>query len=176
MGFELNYSNHIFILQPLIVLELALEFLHEHAVPIVIHRDFKCNKLNTDGSWNQLNGNAGAGGIFRNMEIHYANEKRVDKLIIESDSLNTVKLITEGCNQNHPYFYMISNIREIVMKHTDWKMNYVPRQKNCCADWIAKWSLSKPLGLLRLDSPPEQLLCLIMADVVRVGHPVFIYV
>ncbi|OMP12311.1 hypothetical protein COLO4_03313 [Corchorus olitorius] len=138
----------------------ALEFLHEHVVPTVIHRDFKCTKLNTDGSWNQLNGNAGAGGIFRNMESYWI----------------AVKLITEGCNHNHPYFYMISNIREIVMKHTDWKMNYVPRQKNCCTDWIAKWSLSKPLGLLRLDSSPEQLLCLIMADVFGVGHPVFIYV
>lgn len=45
-----------------------------------------------------------------------------------------------------------------------------------CADWIANWSITKPLGTHVLDHPPLDLSLLRLSDMVGVCIPRFISV
>ncbi|OMO55181.1 hypothetical protein COLO4_36152 [Corchorus olitorius] len=155
-------------------------------------------KLNTDGSWDQQRNIAAAGGIFRDCQgrwltgfglnigncsidsvelwaiyhgVKYARQMGMDFVEIESDSNNSVLAIKQGVSINHPLAPLVNAIKEFLTNDWHWKMEYIPREKNMAADWLAKWSCNQNRGLHLLCRPPTGLGNVILADCVGAGHP-----
>ncbi|OMO72395.1 hypothetical protein COLO4_27635 [Corchorus olitorius] len=155
-------------------------------------------KLNTDGSWNQASNEAAFGGVIRgqcgewllgfsqaigkcsidmaelwgiHQGISLAWSRGFRALEIESDSATSVDMIRKGVNTNHPLACVVEAIRELLAKDWNWRISYVPRQKNFVADWLAKNNKEPWEGLLVFNSPPVGVINLLMADAVGVTFP-----
>lgn len=125
-------------------------------------------KLNCDGAVGCLGEIAAAGGILRDhlggfilgfasglgecsvveaeihaiqMGIKLANLKRIRKMIIETDSLDAVRLIKEGCSSLHPLFSLISDVQDMLRSDQELSLNHIFREANSVADCFAKSGL-----------------------------------
>lgn len=128
-------------------------------------------KLNCDAAISDLGLKAAAGGVIRDalgafildfasalvpcsvregelLAIYtgatLARRQGVDKLLIHSDSLLAVRLVTVGCSSCHPQYRLVRDIKRImgmdvddsyVIEHTLWEANQV-------ADGLAKFGLN----------------------------------
>lgn len=108
--------------------------------------------MNIDGSWDQKNNTAGAGGLFRDSRgtwlygfvIHLgdcsidmaemralhqglicAEAKNFQLLHVESDSQSSVDMVKKGVNGNLPMANIVHAIQEILNRHQDWKLTFV---------------------------------------------------
>ncbi|XWS40575.1 hypothetical protein CRYUN_Cryun17cG0007600 [Craigia yunnanensis] len=75
----------------------------------------------------------------------------MNRIAIESDSLNSISTIKNGVPTNHP---LVSAIKDILDRDWLWTLDHIPRQKNMAADWIAKCSCNQNRGLEILTTPP----------------------
>ncbi|OMP03175.1 reverse transcriptase [Corchorus capsularis] len=137
-------------------------------------------KLNTDGSRNQTSDNVAIGGVIRGhcgewvigfsqaigkcsidmaelwaiqQGISLAWNRGIRELEVESNSATSISMIKNGVSLNHPLFCVVEAIREMITKDWNCRINYVPRQKNFVADWLAKNNRELWEGLLLFHIP-----------------------
>lgn len=126
-------------------------------------------KLNCDGAISRLGEVAAVGGILRNQWGkfllgfsshlgHYSITEAELRAIhmgamlikvrgllsveIETDSMDAIKLISEGCSQHHPFFNLISEIRNVLEHHGMWYITHTLHEGNQAAYCFAKFGLS----------------------------------
>lgn len=90
-------------------------------------------------------------GMF--LGIRLAIDKRVSKLIIETDSASMVQLMTEALYSN-PLAGVISSFRELMNQFDYCVLCHIYRETNGVADCLAKWSYNMDLGLYTFDHVP----------------------
>ncbi|OMO83130.1 hypothetical protein COLO4_22677 [Corchorus olitorius] len=103
--------------------------------------------------------------------VKYARQLGMDFVEIESDSNNSVLAIKQGVSINHTLAPLVNAIKELLTNDWHWKIEYIPREKNMAADWLAKWSCNQNRGLHLLCRFLTGLGNIILADCVGVGHP-----
>lgn len=71
-------------------------------------------------------------------------------IIIGSDSIEAIHLVSSDCDQNHPYVEVISHIRQGLSIHGDIDFSYAPGEFNLVTNWLA--SATMLFCLFVLDS------------------------
>ncbi|CAN0900090.1 hypothetical protein LINGRAHAP2_LOCUS20640, partial [Linum grandiflorum] len=81
------------------------------------------------------------------------------KAIVESDSLDAVRLILEKDVSSHPCWAVIMDIKDVLNHETQYKVQHVFREANVAADLIAKLGHNQTSqGEVLLPLPPRGLL------------------
>ena len=112
-------------------------------------------------------------GILKGLELAWnAGEQKV---ILEMDSKAALDLI-QGAGPDSPLSNLIRHIRDYTCKDWVCKLQYVWREGNKCADWLAKQSVSSDPGMRILTEPLQELRELIGADILGVATPRFVTV
>ncbi|XP_031402735.1 uncharacterized protein LOC116212324 [Punica granatum] len=155
-------------------------------------------KLNTDGASKGNPGPAGAGGVLRKEDgvwtasfarnvgiatavvaelwgvlsgLELAWELGYRLVLLEVDSLLVTRLIA-GSGPRAPQLRTI--VREIrSWLERDWQVevSHQYREGNSVADWMARWSLSLPLGLHIQHIPPPEVRALLAGDIIGAALP-----
>lgn len=153
-------------------------------------------KLNTDGCWMENRKLAGYGGIFRDHQGHWLLgyfgkqdcstileveiwgiyrgltimlEKGYNNISIESDSLDAVKLINEGPNDEHPQVTLIQDAK-ILLSRTGSSLTHVFREANQCADHLAHIGAEQVDPLVVLEDSPQSIRMLVLEDALGAGQ------
>ncbi|KAF7831333.1 ribonuclease H [Senna tora] len=148
-------------------------------------------KINTDGSASESLGLAGCGGIIRDNKglwmggfhsfigscssldaelwgilrgMMLVKKKELKYVILECDSKDAFELMHKAKYSGFTCNRLIGRIVKLSSELTNLKISHVFRGSNICADWLAKFSLSRRLGVAELTTPPRGLISLIACD------------
>ncbi|XP_026428428.1 uncharacterized protein LOC113324327 [Papaver somniferum] len=126
-------------------------------------------KINSDGSFQQLNNSGGVGLIIRDFAeqaeakglwevAQWAKEKELENVVFELDS----KLVVEAVNKNvfnidWRLRNLILDIKELFNFFSSWKCCYVPKEKNKIADKLSKLARVERLSSVWLLEPPNEI-------------------
>ncbi|KAF7804482.1 Ribonuclease H protein [Senna tora] len=129
-------------------------------------------KLNIDGACAGNLGKMAAAGVFRDSNgVSMAKDLACEKLIIESDSLVAIKLLTDDFDyKSHVLGALIHFCRSIVRDFTEFQINHVFREGNCCADVMAKQAILDQEALVVFDTVPSFVKVCFYADFVGVHY------
>ncbi|KAL5846735.1 hypothetical protein ACOSQ3_010259 [Xanthoceras sorbifolium] len=136
-------------------------------------------KLNVDGSRNSL-GCIAVGGVIRNSlgqwlggftankgsgsGLLYAWQAGYKFLIVETDSANVVKLLSQGVQDCHPLFYLLQKCQSLIQEDWVCKIVNIYREANKMADYLAKMGQHSDLGVNFLEDLPVSCLEIIKKD------------
>jgi ribonuclease HI len=81
-----------------------------------------------------------------------------------SDSLQTVTLIREGVSAHHQFANEVFSIRQLLAKDWEVVINHMLRERNACADVLAKMGATSYLPLVKISTPPNELLMPLLVD------------
>ena len=155
-----------------------------------------CVSLNTDGAMKRF-GYAGAGGLLRDYNGNWLMGFTVNlgmcsvlsaelwgllhglkvawdygsrHLQVGVDNKNVVLLLERAHPPANENAILVKTIRELLAR--DWivHMEHVYRKANSAADFLASYSLTKPLGLHVLPSPPPDIIGLLCNDAYGIAH------
>ncbi|KAK2638054.1 hypothetical protein Ddye_025849 [Dipteronia dyeriana] len=76
------------------------------------------------------------------------------KVIVESDSLTKIQLLTKDTNSSHPLLSLIHSCKRMVADDWICDVFYVYREGNMVADWLTRLGHDIEIGLLVLVDPP----------------------
>ncbi|GLU15130.1 hypothetical protein SLE2022_316500 [Rubroshorea leprosula] len=158
---------------------------------------FPTIKLNSDGSSIGNPGLSGSGGIFRdslgNWVLGYARnigfssplaaelwairdglvlaiQRGFHNLIVESDSKVAVLLLTKGCVSTHPHSTLILDCRMLMQKIHQIHLVNIVRERNMCADQLAKMGMSLSSSFCIFEFCPPAVAGLCLADAYGVQY------
>jgi len=150
--------------------------------------DFNCIVLNVDGSCLGDPIRAGYRGVVRNSDGFYlsgfsgfivsttnilfveltAIHRRLllavqlgfEEMVCYSDSMLSIKLLTEHASSFHAYAVLIQDIKDILLT-TNFSIHHCLREGNQCADFMAKLRANSSAEFTSHATPPSDLLPLI---------------
>ncbi|KAF7819529.1 reverse transcriptase [Senna tora] len=106
--------------------------------------------------------------------VSMAKDLACEKLIIESDSLVAIKLLTVDFDyKSHVLGALIHFCRSIVQDFTEFQINHVFREGNCCADVLAKQAILDQGALTVFHTVPSFLLFLVFPALLLVFPALF---
>ncbi|KAK3193441.1 hypothetical protein Dsin_024751 [Dipteronia sinensis] len=142
-------------------------------------------KLNVDGSLNPNSGSIAAGGVIRDHKKNWlcgfavkrgigsvveaelwglleglkiALKAGFRKILVDSDSQNSVKLLSNPTPPNHPLFSLIQSCKALLEEHWCCYVQHNYRESNRVADMLASLGHSLDLGISFFEKPPQQIL------------------
>ena len=149
-------------------------------------------KLNVDGSCDQASGKITAGGVLRNHLTEWLTGFVMNKgvgnalkaelwgifegislawrsgfrcVIVETDSLDAVKLISQDSTSNHPLYSIIQSCKSLIAADWDCRVKHVFREGNRLADSLARLGHDFGYGIHFYDDPPPAIASVFAADV-----------
>ena len=162
------------------------------------HTNCNCIVLNVDGSCLGTPIRAGYGGLIRNFAGLYhvgffgyiaattdilfaeltailkgmqlAVEKGVETMVCYSDSLLSIKLITDHASKYHAYAVLIQDIKDILSSR-NYSIHHCLREGNQSADFLAKLGATSNEEFSIHSTPPSDLLPLIRLDAMGTAFP-----
>ena len=81
----------------------------------------------------------------------------VKRIIVESDSLASVQLISNDTNYNHPLFSLIQRCKHIVEAYWNCIVKHVHREGNRLIDGLAHMGHSMKNDILFFEDPPPEI-------------------
>jgi len=154
-------------------------------------------KLSVDGCCNGNPGNAGYGGLFRDVEgkwlggffgsLGLATNVKAElfaicqglitawdlgyrTVLVESDSLEAINLI-EANIEDCAYGGLLADIRSLMQRNWSLDLIHSLRQDNACADILSKLGAEQHEVYCFLAHPPQQLQQALVADALQVQLP-----
>ena len=108
-------------------------------------------------------------GVYYGLVVAW--EKGVRRLRLEVDSALVVGLLQSGVGDSNPLAFLVRLCHGFIAK--DWivRVTHVYREANRLADGLANYAFTLPLGLLLLDSCPEDVTLVMVEDVNGVTIP-----
>ena len=88
----------------------------------------------------------------------------VRKIIVEADSLDTVRLISNDTNTNHPLFSLIQSCKHIMDAEWNCIVKHVFREGNKLANGLAHMGHSMKIDILFLEDPPSKISSIFVDD------------
>jgi len=155
-------------------------------------------KLNVDGCCNGNPGNAGYGGLFRDVEgkwlggfygsLGLATNVRAElyaicqgliaawdlgyrTMLVETDSLEAINLIKEANIEDCAYSGLLADIRSLMQRNWSLDLIHSLRQDNACANMLSKLGAEQHEVYCFLAHPPQQLQPALVADALQVQLP-----
>ncbi|KAL3748586.1 hypothetical protein ACJRO7_009770 [Eucalyptus globulus] len=105
------------------------------------------------GKWSSLAADLWA--IFQGLNLVWDRNYR--KVLVLSDSypaLNSLKTAPQASDPNKD---LIQCCRELILRNWECNVSHISREKNAAAAWLADHSQLYPMGLTKLDEPPQEL-------------------
>lgn len=99
-----------------------------------------------------------------------AVDKGIEELVCYSDSLLSIKLLTEHTSSYHAYAVLIQDIKDILSPR-NYSIQHCLRERNQCADFMAKLGASSNEDFTIYSAPPADLLPLIRNDAMGTYFP-----
>lgn len=105
------------------------------------------------------------GAIRSGLELAWS--RGFTKLLVESDSLSTISILkrTEPANSKWVRHH-IDAIWDLLRKPWCVRFVHVYREANKCADWLANYAITMPVGMHVLDAAPLGRSSLLLADII----------
>ncbi|PNX70246.1 ribonuclease H [Trifolium pratense] len=94
--------------------------------------------------------------IFHGLQLCWESGYR--KVICFSDSMQSVNLIRDGVSVHHRFANDIHSIRKLLANEWDVVINHTLREGNACADVMAKMGVMSTSLLVKIYTPPHELL------------------
>jgi len=95
--------------------------------------------------------------------ISIALDMGITDMVIYSDSLHSINLITENSSHFHAHAVLIQDIRD-VLSQGNYSLHHTLREGNFCADYLAKLGAATDAPIQIHSSPPEDLRPLLRND------------
>ncbi|KAI9186180.1 hypothetical protein LWI28_014484 [Acer negundo] len=102
-------------------------------------------KLNVDGSRNSISG-------------------MITAVLVESDSLNVVKMMNEETKRNHPCFSIIQSCKNLMRLDWDRSIDHVYREGSKLVDGLANMGQSMDTGIVFFDNTPCEMVLIFESD------------
>ncbi|KAL4394709.1 hypothetical protein AHAS_Ahas02G0179100 [Arachis hypogaea] len=102
-------------------------------------------------------------GIY--VRVRLAVDLVITNLMVESDSMCAVNFIGKPSIYLHASSSLISSIKEILTRLNKWRIKHIFRERNFCADVLAKMGHEKEPGITRYVHPPPWLKYHLLADI-----------
>jgi len=99
-----------------------------------------------------------------------AVEKGFKEIVCYSDSLLSIKLLTERASHYHAYVVLIQDIKDLISSR-NFTIHHCLREGNQCTDFMAKLGATSNEEFSVHNSPPSDLLPLIRSDAMRTAFP-----
>ncbi|GLT95270.1 hypothetical protein SLE2022_129620 [Rubroshorea leprosula] len=155
-------------------------------------------KLNTDGSAINNPGKVAGGGLIRDSwgnwilgfsrkigwssillselwairdGLQLAASKNFSHLLIETDSLTAVNLLSKDPIENHPLSSLVFDCRDLLRCIPHVKISHVMRESNMVADILAKMGHDITEDFVVFESIPHCVMNACIADIVGVEFP-----
>ncbi|ESR64134.1 hypothetical protein CICLE_v10010478mg, partial [Citrus x clementina] len=114
-------------------------------------------RLNSDAAINEVDGLAGLGVVIRNSKgefmdastsailegIKLVEELGLIPLVVESDSLNVIRLMSKRISSNLEIDWVITEVREFIYKNSVFAVKHISRSRNSAAHNVAKIALAR---------------------------------
>ncbi|GAY45467.1 hypothetical protein CUMW_089680 [Citrus unshiu] len=114
-------------------------------------------RLNSDAATNEVDGLAGLGVVVRNSKgefmdastsailegIKLVEELGLIPLVVESDSLNVIRLMSKRISSNLEIDWVITEVREFIYKNSVFAVKHISRSCNSAAHNVAKIALAR---------------------------------
>jgi len=154
--------------------------------------------LNVDGSCLGTPIRAGFGGVIRNMAGFYlsgfssyipnssdilfaeltaihrglllAMEMRIEEMACYSDSLLSIRLITDQASKFHTYAVLFQDIKDLLSSR-NYSIQHCLREENHCADFMVKIGASSIEDFSTHATPPNNLLTMLRNDAMETFFP-----
>ncbi|KAL5796454.1 hypothetical protein ACOSQ2_001274 [Xanthoceras sorbifolium] len=148
-------------------------------------------KINVDGGRNTVNGSIYTGGVLRGYRgvwlggfsskigtgsaleaelwtalegLQMAWKSGARKVILESDSNDTVNLLLRVSNSNHPLYNLIFNCKELILGRWQCTIAHIFREGNPVVDCLAGLSKNRERRTAYFQSPPPEIASLLECD------------
>ena len=148
-------------------------------------------KLNTDGSFDDLLGNAGGGGLIRDEQGQWVagftrkigkinsfmaeawalrdglvlcNQMKVSKVIVESDAKAVVDALNNRGSHNSAFSPLFNDCRQLASNIPQVVFRHIYREANSCVDRLANLRRLQQLDFVLHSSPPVDLASFVLAD------------
>ena len=148
-------------------------------------------KLNTDGSFDDLLGNAGGGGLIRDEQGQWVagftrkigkinsfmaeawalrdglvlcNQMKVSKVIVELDAKAVVDALNNQGSHNSAFSPLFNDRRQLASNIPQVDFRHIYRETNSCVDRPANLGRSEQLDFVLHSSPPVDLASFVLAD------------
>ncbi|RDX97206.1 putative ribonuclease H protein, partial [Mucuna pruriens] len=155
-------------------------------------------KLNVDGCCMGNPGNAGYGGLFRDVEgkwlggfygsLGFTTNMKAElhaicqglitawdlgyrSMLVVTDSLEAISLIEEANIEDSAYSGLLADIRSLMQRKWSLDLIYSLREDSACADILAKLGAEQNEVYCFLAHPPQQLQLPLVADALHVQLP-----
>ncbi|XP_024634474.2 uncharacterized protein [Medicago truncatula] len=99
-----------------------------------------------------------------------AAENGIEEMICYTDSLLSVKLLTNSSSRFHAYAVLIQDIQDLLLS-TNFSIQHCHREGNQCADFMAKLGAISNEEFARHTTPPYDLIPLIRLDAMGTAFP-----
>ncbi|XP_028118362.1 uncharacterized protein LOC114315918 [Camellia sinensis] len=96
-------------------------------------------------------------------------QKGFNKVNMETDAQEVVKLLVEGPGEKHPYRGLVEDAR-IIFNGCQCTTQHVYREGNLCADALPKLGAAQSEDILVVNDPPAEIRELLVADMLELGR------
>ncbi|KAK2656586.1 hypothetical protein Ddye_009638 [Dipteronia dyeriana] len=86
------------------------------------------------------------------------------KVIVESNSLTTIQLLTKDINSNHRLLNLVQNYKRMIVDDWICEVVHVYREVNMVADGLAWLGHGMAIGLIVLGDPPLEIKSILKVD------------
>ncbi|XP_028116744.1 uncharacterized protein LOC114314462 [Camellia sinensis] len=107
------------------------------------------------------------GGVYKGLTIIL--QKGFNKVIVETDAQEVVKLLEEGPGDKHPYKGLVEDARNI-FNGCQCVAQHVYREGNLCADALAKLGAAQPEDILVVNNAPAEIRDLLVVNMLGMGR------
>ena len=148
-------------------------------------------KLNTDGSFDDLSGVAGGGGLIRDEQGNWlagytrkvgransfvaeawalrdglmlCNQLNLSSVIVEFDAKSLVDALNNPDFNNSVISPLFEDRKQLASQFPRFVIKHIYREANSCADWLANVGRLQRLDFVSYTTPPVDLVPFIMAD------------
>ncbi|MBA0820095.1 hypothetical protein Gohar_019709 [Gossypium harknessii] len=127
-------------------------------------------KINTDGAANRNKNWLAAGELWAILHRLEIGETRgYTKVIVEFYCMVVVDMIKE-CSESTPSMTIVRKIKEVTRQISIVKYQFMNRENNLVADWLAKSCLSNDVNLVYIDAPTPRIRRLLLDDKLGKHH------
>lgn len=103
-------------------------------------------------------------------ELSLAWEKNCRHVCLETDSKEALEFVVNGCLENHSLLSVAIQVGSLVRREWEVRFQWIYREGNEAANWLAMAATNSAPGLRVLDKPPRRMMNVLQKDLGQMGQ------